>query len=61
MTGGINVYNIGKFVVIQMNEDTLKGVKQALEEGDVVDFGALDDDDFKIVAEFDGVGQGSIV
>jgi hypothetical protein len=52
---------IGHFLVLQMTEDTYKGFTQALEEGDVLDFSEIEEDDLKVVADFEGVGLGEVV
>lgn len=60
MTSGAPV-SVGKFVVIQMTDEVYKQFKEAYDEGDVVDFSEVNEDDIKIVAEFDGIGLGVLV
>lgn len=54
--------SVGTFVVLQFNNpQAVKEFKEAYEEGDSFDFGECEENDVKIVAEFEGVGQGVIV
>ena len=54
-------YKIGNFVVLQLSDNAKIALKTALEDDDILDFSELSDDEFKIVAEFDGVGVGELV
>jgi hypothetical protein len=60
MTAGAPV-SVGKFLVVQMTPDAAEQFKQAVDEGDIFDLTVCDVDEVKIVAEFDGIGQGVIV
>jgi len=60
MTAGAPV-SVGTFLVIQFTSEAAENFKEALDGGGLLDFLEVDQDSIKVVAEFDGIGQGVIV